>query len=137
MLTASRGSLVALLTLLLAGCSSLHDEVPRPDSPYCLRGGSDEVYSCDPARQAPLATPVQTSQNADSDLDARLADIKQWLSSEKAAMQQTPGTGDESDVLLPPPSQQRQPFHPPPPARAVPPSESQCGYHSHTQQLSA
>ncbi|GGO82335.1 hypothetical protein GCM10011348_23490 [Marinobacterium nitratireducens] len=111
MLTAVRSSLSILLALTLAACSSdaRRDEVPAPQSPYCLRGGSDDVYSCDEASREPLDSTGQQPDYARADLDARLAEIKSWLRSEKAALQSQPGNGDESDVRLPPPTPEPAP----------------------------
>ncbi|NVK40425.1 MAG: tetratricopeptide repeat protein [Oceanospirillaceae bacterium] len=108
MLTAPRCSFSVLLAILLSGCGSHspHDEVPPPESPYCLRGGSGDSFSCDPDKQEPIDTDVREVRIDDADLQARLADIKQWLRSEKAAMKDNPGTTDESDIRLPPPRQQ-------------------------------
>lgn len=116
MLTAPRSTLFVLLGLLLSGCGtdSLRDQVPPPESPYCLRGGSDDAYSCDPAKQEPIDIEAREAQLADAELDAKLAEIKNWLRTEKAALADSPGIGDESDVHLPPPKPAPRPATAPP-----------------------
>jgi tetratricopeptide (TPR) repeat protein len=98
-----------LLAITLAGCSSrpAQQDIARPDSPYCLRGGDTESFSCDPSVQAKVelapAAPRSSSTLPDDALYADLAEIKNWLNSEKNVLADSTASSDESDVMLPPP----------------------------------
>lgn len=98
-----------LLTVILAGCSSrpAQQDIARPDSPYCLRGGDTESFSCDPSVQAKVepspAVPRSNGNPTDDALYADLAEIKNWLNNEKNVRADSTASSDESDVVLSPP----------------------------------
>lgn len=118
--------LSTLLTATLAGCGTRQESIARPDSPYCLRGGSVESFSCDaqePADTAPTHQALRQDAEpengnvTDDALYAELARIKSWLSSEKVEHADNTDSRDESDIVLPPPvapQQERMPEPPPP-----------------------
>ncbi len=103
----SLGTLLASLTLF--GCSTHQprNDVSAPASPYCLRGGNAESFSCDPDLRAavePLKEAPKTAARVQDDaLYAELAEIKSWLNSEKDAYAENTSPSDESDVVLAPP----------------------------------
>nr|WP_067289586.1 tetratricopeptide repeat protein [Marinobacterium profundum] len=107
--TARTLALGTLLVAILAGCSGgpAPQNVARPDSPYCLRGGDTESFSCDPSVQASVepapTTPRSSGNLTDDALYADLAEIKNWLNNEKDARADSIASSDESDVILPPP----------------------------------
>ncbi len=95
-----------LLALTLAGCSSrqAQEDIARPESPYCLRSGNAESFSCDaalPTDTPPASTtPGRRSTIEDDALYAELAEIKSWLNSEKDEHADSNSSSDESDVVL-------------------------------------
>ncbi|MFC6671716.1 tetratricopeptide repeat protein [Marinobacterium aestuariivivens] len=87
--------------------------------PYCLRGGSDEAFSCDPQKQQAPEDPTPVERDIDdAELYARLAEIKSWLSSEKAALSDSPAGTGSGDIRLPP--EPAGPAQAPAPAPAPP-----------------
>lgn len=129
-----RTTLGLILCLALLGCSAqqARNEVPRPDSPYCLRGGDAESFSCDPGQQGeyepPADSPKATATVEDDALYAELADIKNWLNSEKTVHAETPDLDDESDVVLPPPVEPAPVADPPPAPPPLPPLLADAPY---------
>ncbi|UTW11830.1 tetratricopeptide repeat protein [Marinobacterium rhizophilum] len=109
-----------LLATTLAGCSSrqAQQDIARPDSPYCLRSGNAESFSCDaavPATTAAAATaPGRSGTIEDDALYAELAEIKSWLNSEKDEHADSNSNTDESDILLSPPVATAAPAEPAP-----------------------
>jgi tetratricopeptide (TPR) repeat protein len=95
-----------LLVTTLAGCSSrpAQEDIARPDSPYCLRSGNAEAFSCDaalPTAPPAASTPPGRSNPIEDDaLYAELAEIKSWLNSEKDEHADSQNITDESDVVL-------------------------------------